>query len=243
MFQTILYNPLINALVFLYNTVAFQDLGIAIILLTVFIRLIFAPLFYKSAKNQIILQRLQPEIKKIQHAHKDNKEKQAAAMMDLYKKHEVNPFSGFLMIIIQLPVLIALYHVFLQGLSPDIFVHLYSFIVSPAHLNPMFLGLIDLEKRSILMVGLAAIAQYWQGRLTLPEIKKGQELSPPERIGRQMVYFGPILTVVILSSLPTAIGLYWLVTGVFSIVQQIYINKTLNLEKEKQEHGIIETKN
>ncbi|OGY64090.1 MAG: hypothetical protein A3I89_03855 [Candidatus Harrisonbacteria bacterium RIFCSPLOWO2_02_FULL_41_11] len=243
MFQTILYNPLINALVFLYNTVAFQDLGIAIILLTVFIRLIFAPLFYKSAKNQIILQRLQPEIKKIQHAHKDNKEKQAAAMMDLYKKHEVNPFSGFLMIIIQLPVLIALYQVFLQGLSPDIFVHLYSFIVSPAHLNPMFLGLIDLEKRSILMVGLAAIAQYWQGRLTLPEIKKGQELSPPERIGRQMVYFGPILTVVILSSLPTAIGLYWLVTGVFSIVQQIYINKTLNLEKEKQEHGIIETKN
>ena len=243
MFQTILYNPLINALVFLYNTVAFQDLGIAIILLTVFIRLIFAPLFYKSAKNQIILQRLQPEIKKIQHAHKDNKEKQAAAMMDLYKKHEVNPFSGFLMIIIQLPVLIALYQVFLQGLYPDIFVHLYSFIVSPAHLNPMFLGLIDLEKRSILMVGLAAIAQYWQGRLTLPEIKKGQELSPPERIGRQMVYFGPILTVVILSSLPTAIGLYWLVTGVFSIVQQIYINKTLNLEKEKQEHGIIETKN
>jgi len=243
MFQTILYNPLINALVFLYNTVAFQDLGIAIILLTVFIRLIFAPLFYKSAKNQIILQRLQPEIKKIQHAHKDNKEKQPAAMMDLYKKHEVNPFSGFLMIIIQLPVLIALYQVFLQGLSPDIFVHLYSFIVSPAHLNPMFLGLIDLEKRSILMVGLAAIAQYWQGRLTLPEIKKGQELSPPERIGRQMVYFGPILTVVILSSLPTAIGLYWLVTGVFSIVQQIYINKTLNLEKEKQEHGIIETKN
>src|SRR3989344_449385 len=115
MFQTIFFNPLFNSLIFLYNTAAFNDLGLAIIFLTIGIRIIFLPLFYKSSKNQILLQRLQPEINKIQHDHKDNKEKQAQAMMDLYKKHNINPLSGFLMLLIQLPVLIAIYQVFLHG--------------------------------------------------------------------------------------------------------------------------------
>ena len=88
------------------------------------------------------------------------------------------------------------------------------------------------------MVSLAAIAQYFQGYLMLPKTEKGKDLSPPEKITRQMVYFGPILTIVIFFNLPAAIGLYWLATSVFSIIQQIYINKTLNLEAEKKEHQL-----
>src|SRR3989338_2103800 len=99
MFQNFLLTPLFNALIFFYNTIGFQDLGISIILLTALIRTIFLPLFYKSTKNQILLQRLQPEIQKIQHNHKDNKEKQAQAMMNLYKQHNVNPFSVFLILL------------------------------------------------------------------------------------------------------------------------------------------------
>ena len=135
MFQTFLINPLFNALVVFYNTIAYQDLGLAIIFLTVAIRIIFLPLFYKSAKNQILIQRLQPELNKIQHDHKDNKEKQAQAMMELYKKHNVNPFSGFFMIFIQLPILIALYQVFLSGFSIEMFKDLYSFVSAPSEIN------------------------------------------------------------------------------------------------------------
>ncbi|OGY68233.1 MAG: hypothetical protein A3H63_01835 [Candidatus Harrisonbacteria bacterium RIFCSPLOWO2_02_FULL_45_10c] len=242
MFQTIFFDPLFNGLVALYNTVAFHDLGLAIIFLTLIIRIIFLPLFYKSAKNQILIQRLQPEIQKIQHDHKDNKEKQAQAMMELYKKHQVNPFSGFLMLLVQLPVLIAIYQVFLQEFSPAVMDRLYSFVTSPTEFNALFLGLLDLEKRSILMVGLAAIMQYLQGKLSLPAAEKGREPSPAEKIGRQMVFIGPVLTIVILSNLPAAVGLYWLITSVFSVVQQIYINKTLNISQEKKEHGLTQTK-
>ena len=242
MFQTIFFDPLFNGLVALYNTVAFHDLGLAIIFLTLIIRIIFLPLFYKSAKNQILIQRLQPEIQKIQHDHKDNKEKQAQAMMELYKKHQVNPFSGFLMLLVQLPVLIAIYQVFLQEFSPAVMGRLYSFVTSPTEFNALFLGLLDLEKRSILMVGLAAIMQYLQGKLSLPAAEKDREPSPAEKIGRQMVFIGPVLTIVILSNLPAAVGLYWLITSVFSVVQQIYINKTLNISQEKKEHGLTQTK-
>ncbi len=238
MFQTFFTNPLINVLVFFYNTIAFQDFGLAVIFLTLFIRIILFPLFYKSTKNQILIQRLQPELVKIQHDHKDNKEKQAAAMMDLYKKHNVNPFAGFLMIFLQLPVLIAIYNVFLQGFTPEIFKHLYDFIPRPEHLNTTLLDLLDLKEGSILMVSLAAIAQYFQGYFMMPKVEKGKEPSSMDRINKQMMYLGPVLTVVILGKLPAAIGLYWLATSIFSVAQQIYINKTLNIKEEKKDHGI-----
>ena len=238
MFRTLFIIPLINALIFFYNTIAFQDLGLAIIFLTLFIRIILFPFFHKGTKNQILLQRLQPKIKKIQEDHKNEKEKQAQAMMELYKEHKVNPFSSILLLFIQLPVLIALYQVFWRDLSPEMFQSLYSFISTPAELHTTFLGLIDMKEKSILIVGLAAVFQYIQGYLTLPKIEKGKELSAPEKMGRQMVYFSPVITLVILSSLPSAVGLYWIVTGLFSIAQQIYINKTINIGEEEKIHGI-----
>lgn len=227
LFNAILYQPLFNLLVFLYQYVTFEDLGLAIILLTVIIRFFLFPLFYKSFKNQTLMQKIQPEIQKIQHDHKDNKEKQAQALMELYKTHKVNPFGGFLMILVQIPVLIALYRLFFQGFSPESFTNLYSFIAKPEHINSTFLGLVDLGSKSMIIVVLAAVAQYFQGKLSLPKIdrKAEQEMNPAAKIGRQMIYIGPILTFVILRGLPSAIGLYWLISSVFSVFQQIYINK------------------
>src|SRR5438128_1291763 len=120
LYNWIIYQPILNALVFLYQTVAFHDLGLAIILLTVLIRLLLYPLFHKGVRYQMVMQHLQPQIKKIQDAHKGDYEKQTQALMALYKEHEVNPFSGFLLILVQLPVLIALYHVFLSTAKPDV---------------------------------------------------------------------------------------------------------------------------
>ena len=171
------------------------------------------------------MQRLQGQIRKIQHDHKDNKEKQAQALMALYREHKVNPFSGLIMIIIQLPVLITLYQLFLNGFTPESMSNLYSFLTPLDVIHHSFLGLIDLQSRSILIVGLAAIAQYFQGRLVLP--KNQTDSDPSSKIAKQMVFIGPIITVVFLFSLPSAIGIYWLTTSVFSVIQQLIINKQL----------------
>lgn len=227
-FNTILYQPLFNALVFLYNTVAFQDLGLAIIFLTFVVRVILYPLFYHSFKNQTLMQKIQPEIQKIQHDHKGNREKQAQALMELYRHHKVNPFSGFFLILVQLPILIVLYQLFLKGITPEAFSNLYSFVPVPEQINHSFLGLIDLQTKSILIVVLAAVLQYFQGKLSLPKTASvGGQDSPAAKIGRSMIFIGPVLTIVILSTLPAAVGLYWFASSAFSIFQQLIINKQL----------------
>lgn len=219
LFHKILYQPIFNVLVFLYQYLG--DLGIAIIVLTILIRLVLFPLFYKGAKDQAIMQRLAPKIKEIQANHKNNREKQAKALMELYREHRVNPLSSFLLIFIQLPILIALYQVFMKGLS-----------IESGFLELSFLGLINLSERSAIIVGLAAAAQYFQGKLSIVKSEKPfKDLTSTERMGRQMVYLGPILTVVFLYffNLPSAVGLYWLTTSLFSVIQQIIINKRLKL--------------
>ncbi|MEK7568269.1 MAG: YidC/Oxa1 family membrane protein insertase [Patescibacteria group bacterium] len=232
LFHEILYRPLFNALIFLYQNFSFGDFGIAIILLTIAIRFILFPFFYKSAKDQAILQRLAPKIKAIQAEHKNDREKQAREMLALYRQHEVNPLSGFFFIIlVQLPILIALYQVFLKGFSVESLTALYSFIEKPESINVLFLGIIDLTKTSLFMAALAAIAQYFQGKLSLPKIdpKDVKNLTPIERTGRQMVYIGPVLTIVFLYffKLSSAIAIFWLTTSIFSVIQQVIINKRL----------------
>lgn len=205
LFHKILVEPLLYLLVWLYNTIALQDLGVAIILLTIIVRLVLSPLFYKSFKSQAALQKLRPELEKIQNQHKDNREKQAQAMMELYKRHQINPLTTFLLLLIQLPILIALYRVFLQP---------------PPDLSSLSLGLIDLKETSIIVVALAVVFQYIQGRLSLPR----QGVDP---VMKNMVFLGPVLTLTILAYLPSAVGLYWLATTLFSIGQQLYINRVI----------------
>src|SRR3989344_4128964 len=127
LFTTVFTQPLFNALVYLYNTVALQDFGLAVIYLTVIIRLILWPLTQKALKSQKNLQALQPHIKEIQKKHKDDQEAQARALMELYKTRGANPLGGCLPMIIQLPVLLALYHVFLGSVDPMFLNNLYSF--------------------------------------------------------------------------------------------------------------------
>ena len=222
LYNAILYQPLLNALVWLYKTIAFGDFGAAVILLTILIRLILYPIFQKTVEHQAALQEIQPKLKKVQEDHKHDKEKQAQAMLAVYREHRVNPLSGFFLLLLQLPILIALYQIFLDSTHPGFPEKgLYSFIGSPGPIDTRFLGLIDLKGPSILIVGLAAVAQYFQGRLALPKVEKGQTA---ERIARTMTFVGPILTVLIFYRLPAAISLYWTVTSLFSILQQQHVS-------------------
>lgn len=240
MFHTLLYQPLFNTLVIFYNSIAFGDLGVAVILLTILIRLILFPLFYKSLRQQAVMQRIQPHVKKIQEEHKHDRETQAKALMALYKEHRINPFTSFFLLLVQLPVLIALYQVFLNGFSPETFKDLYSFVAVPPEIHNMFLGLIDLGKPYMLVVGLATVAQYFQAKLAFRKsaLTEQNAKNPAMQIGKQMMYMGPLLTFVFLLKLPSVIGLYWTTTSLFSVVQQVLINRSF----DQEHHGTISGK-
>ncbi|MEK7507635.1 MAG: YidC/Oxa1 family membrane protein insertase [Patescibacteria group bacterium] len=225
LFDILLYDPLLNSLVFLYQTISFHDLGVAIVLITIFIRIILYPVFHKMAKNQTVMQRLQPELKKIQELHKKDKEKHVQATMDLYKKHEINPFSNIFLVIIQIPILIALFNILNDILKSNFSSHIYSFITPPDVINITSLGLINLNERSIVMVVLVALAQYIQAQMSLPALPRDREATQQEKIGRQMVFIGPVLTLIFFYNFPAAIALYWLISTAFSILQQYIVNE------------------
>lgn len=229
-FDQVLYLPLLNALVWIYNIIPYHDLGIAIILLTVLIRLAFYPLSKKAIQSQKAMAKLQPKIKEIQKKFK-NKEEQAKQMMLLYKEHKINPAAGCLPILIQLPVLIALYRVFFTGLNLDNMNNLYSFVQKPEMLNFMFLGLIDISQRSIVLAFLAGFLQFIQSKMIMPQKstqQKSGSLDFASLMGQQMTYFMPLITIFIAMGLPAALPLYWIVITIFGIIQQ-YFTKTKNI--------------
>jgi YidC/Oxa1 family membrane protein insertase len=225
LYNLIFYRPILNTLVFFYETIGVRDFGISIILTTLLIRFILAPLFHKGAHQQAVMQRIQPKVRKIQEQHKGDREKQTRALMDLYKEHGVSPFSSFLLLIIQLPILLALYWIMRSGIGQDQIAMLYSFIPKLSTVSHSFLGIIDLQSKSIVLVGLAAIAQYFQARMMIYKDPAGGTPSQAEKMARQMVFIGPLITIFIFYNLPAAVGLYWLVSSLFSIVQQYIVNK------------------
>ena len=229
-FYIILYQPLFNALVLLYNYIPGHNFGVAIIFLTLIIRLILFPTSVKAVKSQRSLQKLQPKIQEVQKKYKTDKEKQAKEILDLYKREKINPFSGLLLALIQVPILIALYRVFWDGLNQKKLVALYSFVSNPGLINPLFLQIINLSKPNLIFAILAGLVQYFQTKMLLPKSAPntsggGKEIDMAQTMQKQMVYFFPIFTVIILITLPSALGLYWTVSGLFSIIQQYFIFK------------------
>ena len=231
-FNIILYKPLFNALVLLYQYLPGNDFGIAVIALTIIIKLLFWPLGTLGIKSQKALSELQPKIKEIQEKHKEDKGKQAQETFALYKKARINPFSGCLPLLIQLPILIALYQVFWHGFEPGKMVNLYSFITNPGVISPSFLGILDLSKPNIYLAFLAGILQFFQSRQVMSKdktIKKEKAAQFGDMLQKQMIYFFPVFTVLILLKLPSAIGLYWVAVTIFSIIQQHFVLKKYKL--------------
>jgi YidC/Oxa1 family membrane protein insertase len=231
LYNLILHNPLLNALAFFYDTIAAHDLGLSIIFLTILIRLILFPLFQRITRHQLIMQELQPHLAKIKETHKEDMEKQAHATMELFKEHKVNPFAGFFLTFLQLPILIALYQIFRHIFDANAFAHLYSFVHAPETLGHTLLGLLNLQNPSILLVGLAAVLTYVQTRMSLPKPQPGVVQDSAAKMAGNMAFIGPILIAVIFYKLPSALSLYLVTTTVFSIIQQTIITRQLKHEK------------
>lgn len=236
-FNTVLYQPLFNILVLLYEHLPGHDFGVAVIGLTVIIRIFLYPLMAKSIKSQKILSELQPKVQEIQQKYKNDKEKQAKETMGLYQKEKINPFGGCLPLLIQLPILIALFQVFWKGLQPEAMKWLYSFVPHPGEIDPSFLGIINLSQASLPLAILAGITQFFQTKMITPKTLKPQTKDQMSQFSnmmqKQMLYFFPIFTVFILWKLPAAIGLYWVITALFSILQQYLIFKKPKYEPTK----------
>lgn len=234
-FYPTIYQPLYNILVFLYNNMAFHDFGISIIIITLFLKIILMPLSKKQIESQKKLQELQPKIKEIQNKYKNDKERQSKELMKFYKENKTNPFSGCLPMIVQLIFLIAIYQVFYRISSNNLTVQaevLYSFVANPGQINNMFLKIIDLAKPSIPLAILAAAAQFYQTKMLMAKQNKLSSNKPKEMdfsqiMNKQMLYLGPLLTLFIGIKFPAGLALYWLVSTLFAIGQQLYMEKKL----------------
>jgi len=229
-FHNLLYRPILNSLFFLYAYLPGHDFGVAIIFLTLFVKTILFPLSWKSIKSQKAIQEIQPKIKEIQKKFKNNKEEQAKALMELYKKEGINPFSGCLPLLIQLPILIALFLALKSlsggGLKPDLF---YSFVPFSSDFSPFFLGRIDLTVPFFPLAILAGVFQFIQSKMLVSQPSSEEQNDISQIMQKQSLYFFPIFTIMILWKLPAAIGLYWLTSTLFSIGQQYLIIRNYSI--------------
>jgi len=226
LFHVILIQPLVNLLVWFYNVIPGHDLGVAIIVLTVVVRLVLYPSFSKSLRSQKELSAMQPRLDEIKEKHKDNKEAQTKAILEFYKENKINPLSSCLPLLIQLPILIALYQVFLYGLNGKVAAELYSFVQNPGAIDPLFFNFVDLSKPNLIFGILAGAFQFIQSKMMMPKVKPKDQMAAA--MNAQLVYFMPLITILISAKLPAALALYWIVTTVFAIGQQYYIMKQSN---------------
>lgn len=238
MFFTLLIQPVLNIFTIIYSALPGHDFGLAIILLTIFIRLVIWPLQAQTLRNQKAMQKIQPEIKKIQEKYKNDPPKMNAMMMELYKEKEVNPFSSCLPSILQLPVLIALFYALIKfkdpnyvnligqgkGLSADLYVWVKNLSFVKSTLSGTFsttlFGVVDLIKPNVVLAVIAGIVQFIQTKMIMPT--KGQDASQA-MLSNSITYIFPIMTVVIGVSFPAALPLYWIVTTLMAILQQYLV--------------------
>ncbi|HYC83068.1 MAG TPA: YidC/Oxa1 family membrane protein insertase [Candidatus Paceibacterota bacterium] len=231
-FHTIFFEPLYNALVFLSSALPGHDIGWAIIILTLIVKFALLPLYRQSLYTQRKMKEIEPAIKELREKYKNNQE-QAQKLMELYRENKINPFAGIMAILIQIPIFLALFFVF-----KDSFVYnqewLYSFVRVPESVNTLFLGVLDLTERSVVVAVLVGITQFLSMKFSLPELpKKASDAEPnfKEDLARsmhiQMKYVMPVIMGFITLSFPAAVALYWLVSNLFAIGNELLLKRRI----------------
>lgn len=227
LFHSLVYNPLYNGLVFLVDVVPAHDVGIAVVLLTIAVRIILFPLSRRAIITQTAMREVAPEIEKLKEKHKDKQEEQARAIFALYREKNIRPFSSFFLVLLQLPILFGLYWVFWKGGLPAVDTELlYSFVPVPPSVNMHFLGIFDMGGRSIILAFFAGVTQLIYARLSMgPRKPHTGEVSFSSDLARsmdlQMRYVLPIMIGGIAYTVSAAVPLYWITSNTFMIVQEL----------------------
>ena len=184
------------------------NFGLAIIILTVITRIVFFPLANWSFISMAKMKMLQPEMTRIKELHKDDRAQQQQALMALFKKEKVNPFSGCLPILIQIPFFFAIYG-WIQDLAAK----------DPTTIFNLF-GLIPWDPPSFMIIGiwpvLMGLTMYIQQKLNP---------APPDPIQARIFMFFPLFITILLAQFAAGLVIYWTTNNVLSIIQQWIINK------------------
>ena len=243
-FHAVAYDPIYNLLVFLVDVIPGGDVGLAVIFATIIVKVVLFPLSLSAVRTQMVLKTVQPMIKEIQERLKDKKEELAKELMALYAKYKINPFSSLLLFIIQIPIIIALYLVFLHEAFPVVNVDLlYSFIAIPESINLNFLSLIDVTAKSIPLALLAGVTQFFQVRFAMPAPGPRKENATMKddmirNLQVQMRYLMPVLITIFAYIISAVVALYFITSNLFAIGQELYMRQTVKKEKVEEEDPV-----
>ena len=235
LYNTFVFNPLYNSLIYLMDLLPWIDAGIAVIILTIIVRLILFPLSKKAIVTQVRMKEIEPELNKLKQTVTD-KQQQALKVMALYKEKGVNPFSSFLVLLIQLPIIYALYSIFISSGLPTVKATLLYSFVSVSTISMNFLGLFDVGARSIPLSVIAAIAQFLQLHFSLASSGPTQKSSSPQadmaqNMMKNMKYIFPFIVFFISYKISAVVALYWTVSSLFTLGQELVVRR--HLEKRK----------
>lgn len=234
-FKVTIFIPLYNLLIWLTTVIPGADLGLAIIALTILVKIVIFPLYKTSVMTQIKMKAVEGEIKEIKEKYKTNIPEQSRLTMELYRREKINPFSSFLVLFIQIPIIISLFYVFQESftIQKDL---IYSFVSIPLHINTLFLGVVNLTvNHNYILAFLTGITQYLQVTLSLPKREKNKPQSKDVSFGQdlaksmdfQMRYAMPVITTFIAFTLPAAISLYWVTSNTFSAIYEVVVIKKI----------------
>jgi YidC/Oxa1 family membrane protein insertase len=243
LFNTLFFEPLYNTLIALIGVVPGGDVGIAVILLTIIVKLVLFPLSKSAVKSQLEMRELQKPMEDLKEKYKDDREKLGLETLELYKKHGINPFAGLFLVLIQLPVILALYWVILNSGLPTINTDiLYSFIKIPGTITMEFISFFHIsEPHSVVLALLAAISQHFQARFSFPKQPPKPKTDKPSfqddmmrGMSIQVTWVLPIFVFFVSYSLAAVVSLYWFVSNLFAIGQELYIRDTIKKPAEEK---------
>jgi len=249
MLEAIFVKPFANVLFTLYNFLPGHDFGVAVIILTILIRLALWPVLTKQLRSQKKMQALQPEIARIRRDSAGDSQKMNAEMMELYKQKEINPLASCLPLLIQFPFLIGLFVLFshaasgVSGFENLLYEpvknlsYIKEILANPSLFQAKLFGIIDLStKGNIFLAALAGISQFIQVKQITPVADSN---DPSAAANKVMVWLFPVLTGYIGYTVVAALPLYWTVSNLVSILQQTVIS---NQEVDKMEEAQVVTK-
>ncbi len=207
--------PLLDLLIFLYSFTG--NYGWSIILLTVGIRVVFYPINKRQAEAMKAMQRIQPELKKLQEKYKDDREQLNKEMMELYRRHKVNPLSGCLPMLLQLPVFLGLYNGLMQAieLRHAPFVGWVTDLSQPDRLGSLAIPFVSPPGIPVLTL-LMGVSMVVQQRMTP---------ASGDPMQQRMMMFLPVVFTVMFVNFPSGLVLYWFANNVMSIAQQMATNR------------------
>ena len=260
MFDTFFYEPIYNLLVvFLKLT---PDIGVAIILTTLFIKLVLLPLNLKAQKGQYLMKELEGEFKNLKEKYGADQKVYAEKMMAIYKQKGINPFSSIFLLVIQIPIFFALYFVFNEPIKLDVN-SIYAFLEFPNNLKELAFGFLNLSKNNIYIGILTGLTMFIYSKRQVATNQRISEVfsakGGPASGGKnsssttsqesfadvfaknmnfQMVYFFPIISGLAAAYLPAALGIYWATSNIINIFQDVYIKKKLDIEGFILKHSV-----